>query len=271
MATPSETVVLAYSGRLDTSCIHKCLCLEGRRVVAYVADIGQEEDFDVVRRRAMATGAAEVHVVDLKREFVSDFIFPAIRGNAVYEGRYLLGTALARPLIARKQVEIAEAEGAGWVAHGATGKGNDQVRFELAYAALAPKLRALAPWKDPAFFKRFEGRGALLRFAKEQGIEVDVTVDKPYSTDENLFHKSYESGVLENPARRADAAMFTVTVDPRKAPDAETIVEVEFKDGTPVRLTTPSDGRSETDPLRLFEFANELGRKNGGGDSAKKF
>ena len=258
-----DTVVLAYSGGLDTSVILKWLKLKGLRVIAFVADVGQKDDFEQVRLNAIATGADEVYIEDLKREFVTDYIFPAIRGNAVYEGRYLLGTSLARPLIAKRQIEIALQEDAGWVAHGATGKGNDQVRFELAFWALAPQIGVIAPWKDPEFLAQFQGRTDLIRFAQEQGIDIPVTLKKPYSTDENLFHKSYESGALEDPMFRPDKDMFTVCVDPQDAPDQETRVEIEWKDGTPIRLTNLEDGREEREPLALFEYLNELGRRNG--------
>jgi len=164
-----QTVVLAYSGGLDTSCILKWLQLKGYRVIAYVADVGQEEDFEEVRTRALKTGADDVVVVDMKEEFVTDFIFPAIQGDAVYEGRYLLGTALARPLIAKHQIAVARAYGAEWVAHGATGKGNDQVRFEVAYAALAPTIGVLHVWKNPEFLAQFQGRSDLIAFARQLG------------------------------------------------------------------------------------------------------
>ncbi|MEM1030666.1 MAG: argininosuccinate synthase [Myxococcota bacterium] len=259
------TVVLAYSGGLDTSVILKWLELEGYRVVAYVADVGQEEDFDEVKRRAEATGAAAVYVENLQREFVTDYIFPAIAGAAVYEGRYLLGTSLARPIIAKRHVEIAMAEGADFVSHGATGKGNDQVRFELAYAALAPRLRVLAPWKMASFLERFQGRTDLINFARDNGIEIPVTLEKPFSTDENLMHKSYESGLLEDPMKRPDPEIFTVCVDPTKAPDVVTHIEIAFKDAIPVRVTNLDDGHEETDPLALFQYLNEVGRKNGVG------
>ncbi|RMG13970.1 MAG: argininosuccinate synthase [Planctomycetota bacterium] len=260
----TETIVLAYSGGLDTSVILKWLKLKGYAVVAYVADVGQEEDFDAVRANAEAIGADKVVVQDLKREFVRDYIFPAICGNAVYEGRYLLGTALARPLIAKGQIETALAEGAGWVAHGATGKGNDQVRFELAYWALAPQIRVLAPWKTPEFLARFKGRVDLIEFAKEHGVRIPVTLEKSYSCDENLMHKSYESGILEDPMRRPDPEMFTVTVDPREAPDEETVIELEFKDARPIALRNLSSGEEvHGDELALFQALNELGRKNG--------
>jgi argininosuccinate synthase len=260
-----ETVVLAYSGGLDTSCILKWLKLKGWKVVAYIADVGQEEDFEEARRRAVHTGADSVHVVDLKREFVTDFIFPAIAGRAVYEGRYLLGTSLARPIIAKHQVEIARLENATAVSHGATGKGNDQVRFELAYAALAPALKVVAPWKDPEFLQRFQGRSDLIHFAKEQGIEIPVSLEKPFSTDENLMHKSYESGVLEDPMKRPDKEIFTVCVDPRDAPDKVTTIEIEFHDARPIRVKNLDNGHQETDPLALFMYLNKLGRENGVG------
>ena len=260
-----NSVVLAYSGGLDTSVILKWLKLKGYDVIAYIADVGQEDDLEQVRKNAVATGADEVVISDLKREFVTDYIFPAVRGSAVYEGRYLLGTSLARPVIAKKQVEVALEKGAGFVSHGATGKGNDQVRFELAYAALAPQLRVIAPWKDPEFLEAFKGRKDLIRYAKEQQIDIPVTLEKPYSTDENLMHKSYESGMLEDPLLRPERDMFKMTLDPRDAPDEETAIEIEFKDGIPERVKNLGNGREETDPLTLFMLLNELGRKNGVG------
>jgi argininosuccinate synthase len=261
----ADKVCLAYSGGLDTSCILKWLKLKGYDVIAMVADIGQHDDMEQVRKNALATGASKVVIRDGKREFVTDFIFPALRGRAVYENRYLLGTSLARPIIAKHQVEVALAEGAKYVSHGSTGKGNDQVRFELGYWSLAPELRVIAPWKEPEFLAKFKGRSDLIRYAKEQEIDIPVTLEKPYSTDENLLHKSYESGILEDPARRPDASMFTVCVDPREAPDAETLVEVEFKDGTPVRATNKATGKSASDPLALFTLVNEVGAQNGVG------
>ena len=189
-----KKAVLAYSGGLDTSCILRWLQEDGYEVVAYIADVGQREDFEANAERARSIGAASVVVADLKEEFVTDYIFPAIAGNAVYENRYLLGTSLARPIIAKRHVEVALEEGATAVSHGATGKGNDQVRFELAFAALAPHLEVIAPWKERRFLDRFKGRTDLLRYAEEQGIPVDVTSSKPYSMDENLMHKSYEAG-----------------------------------------------------------------------------
>jgi argininosuccinate synthase len=258
-----QTVVLAYSGGLDTSCILKWLVLKGYRVIAYVADVGQEDDFEEVRTRALKTGADDVVVVDMKEEFVTDFIFPAIQGDAIYEGRYLLGTALARPLIAKHQIAVARKYGAEWVAHGATGKGNDQVRFEVAYAALAPTLGVLHVWKNPEFLAQFQGRSDLIAFAREHGIDIPVTLEKPFSTDENLMHKSYESGVLEDPMLQPDPEIFTMCRDPRDAPDRETLIEIHFKDGLPIRVKNLEDGREETEPLPLFMYLNELGGENG--------
>ena len=260
-----KPVVLAYSGGLDTSIILKWLKLKGWRVVAYVADVGQQEDFDEVRRRANATGADAVHVVDLKREFVTDYIYPAIAGCAIYERRYLLGTAIARPIIAKGQVEVALAEKAQAVSHGATGKGNDQVRFELAYAALAPSIEVVSPWKDDEFLKDFQGRSDMINFAKEQGIEIPVTLEKPFSTDENLMHKSYESGLLEDPMARPEPDVFTVCVNAVDAPDEVTTIEIDFQDAKPVRVKNLGDGHEVTDPLELFVYLNELGAKNGVG------
>jgi len=261
----ANTVVLAYSGGLDTSVILKWLKLKGHRVVAYIADVGQQEDFEEVQRRAIATGADSVHIADLKRDFVTDYIFPAVAGCAIYERRYLLGTSLARPIIAKAQVELAEAEGAGAVSHGATGKGNDQVRFELAYAALAPHLKIVAPWKDREFLDQFQGRTDLINFAKEHGIDIPVSLEKPFSTDENLMHKSYESGLLEDPMQRPGDDVFTVCANATDAPDAVTTIEIEFRDAMPIRVKNLDDGREETEPLALFTYLNEVGGANGVG------
>src|SRR2546426_399277 len=214
MSSPKR-IVLAYSGGLDTSVILRWLIERYRcEVVAFCADLGQGEELVSIREKARRTGASSVHIVDLREEFVRDFIFPMLRGNAVYEGAYLLGTSIARPLIARAQVEIAAKEGADAVAHGATGKGNDQVRFELTYAALAPHLRVIAPWRE----WELGSRTALIEFAKRHDIAVPVTAERPYSVDRNLFHISYEGGVLEDPWREPPAKMFLLTNDPEGAP-----------------------------------------------------
>ena len=260
---PKKKVVLAYSGGLDTACILKTLLQRGYVVVAYVANVGQQEDFDDIARRALETGASQVFVEDLQDEFVTDFIFPAIAGNAVYENRYLLGTALARPVIARRQVEIALREGADAVAHGATGKGNDQVRFELAFAALAPGLEVIAPWKDPEFLARFQGRSDLLAFAREHEIPVEATAEKPYSSDENLMHRSYEAGLLEDPDRTPPEDMFKLTRSVADAPDEPTDLVIHFKDATPVRVENPTEEVDLTEPVALFEYLNEVGGRHG--------
>ncbi|CAN5824894.1 argininosuccinate synthase [soil metagenome] len=258
-------IVLAYSGGLDTACILKVLLQRGYEVIALVADVGQQEDFAEVADRARQTGASKVIVEDLKREFVTDFIFPAIAGNAVYENRYLLGTSLARPVIARRQVEVAMQEGATHLAHGATGKGNDQVRFELAYAALAPHLKVIAPWKEREFLERFRGRGDLIEFARAEGIPVEATAEKPYSSDENLMHRSYEAGLLEDPLVLPPADMFKLTRTPQDAPEAAARIAVHFKDALPTRVENMADGTVHTDPLELFVYLNEIGGLHGVG------
>ncbi len=260
---PDKKVVLAYSGGLDTACILKILTQRGYDVIAYIADVGQQEDFDDVAERALETGASQAFVEDLKEEFVTDFIFPAIAGNAIYENRYLLGTALARPVIAKRQVEIALREGATAVSHGATGKGNDQVRFELAFAALAPDLEVIAPWKEKAFLERFQGRPDLLAFAREHEIPVEATAEKPYSSDENLMHRSYEAGMLEDPDVSPPPEMFRLTSSLEDAPDTPTHLAIHFKDATPVMVENLDDGRTFSDPVALFRHLNEEGGRHG--------
>ena len=259
----SKKVVLAYSGGLDTSVILKWLTNKGYDVICFVGDVGQRENFEEVEKKAMATGALGVYIEDLKEEFVTDFIFPAIRGNAIYEGKYLLGTALARPLLAKKQIEIARKEGAGYVAHGATAKGNDQVRFELSYYALNPEIKIVSPWKDPDFLAQFRGRGDLIEYAKKWDIPIKASSEKPYSEDENLMHISHEAGVLEDPAFTPSEDIFTITGSPKNSPDEETRIEIEFRNGDPVKVTNQNDGTTETKPLALFMYLNEVGGANG--------
>jgi argininosuccinate synthase len=256
-------VVLAYSGGLDTSCILKWLIEKGYEVVAFIADVGQQEDLEAAKEKALKCGASKAYVEDLKKEFVTDFIFPAIKANAIYEGRYLLGTSLARPVIAKKQMEIAAKEGAEYVSHGATGKGNDQVRFELTYYALNPKIKVIAPWKDQEFLAKFKGRTDLINYAKENGIPIKATHSKPYSTDANIMHISYESGVLEDPKSPPGEDMFEWTKSPREAPDRETELEIQFKDGIPVKIVDKTNGVSETDPLKIYVHLNKVGAENG--------
>ncbi|MBI2653192.1 argininosuccinate synthase [Candidatus Woesearchaeota archaeon] len=258
-----QKVVLAYSGGLDTSVILKWLINKGFDVVAFVADLGQNEDFDAAKEKALKLGASKVYIEDVKEEFVTDFIFPAIRANAVYEGRYLMGTSLARPLIAKKQIEIAEKENAEYVSHGATGKGNDQVRFELTYMKLNPKIKIIAPWKDAEFLSQFKGRSDMIEFANKNGIPVKATKEAPYSTDANLMHISYEAGILEDPNLTPSEEMFEMTKSPKDAPDQETIIEIEFKSGNPVKVTNKNDGTIKAKPLELFQYLNKIGGENG--------
>ncbi|WP_163335982.1 argininosuccinate synthase [Desulfopila sp. IMCC35008] len=250
-----KKIVLAYSGGLDTSVILKWLAEEyDCPVIAYSADIGQEEDWDAVRKKGMATGAEKVIISDLKKEFVEEYIFPAFRGNAIYEGKYLLGTSLARPLISKEQVRIAKEEGANAVSHGATGKGNDQVRFELGYIGLDPQLQIIAPWRT----WDLTSRTRLVEFAEKHNIPIPVTKEKPYSCDENLLHISYEGGILEDPWTEPDEAMFQMTVSPENAPDTPTYLEMTFKNGDPVAL----DGE-DLPPLELFTRLNKIAGANG--------
>jgi len=260
-----KKVILAYSGGLDTACILKFLLQKGYDVVAYVADVGQLEDFKEIEARALATGASKVYVEDLKRAFVTEFIYPAIAGKAVYENRYLLGTSLARPVIARRHVEIALKEKAQAVAHGATGKGNDQIRFELAFAALAPQLEVISPWKDREFLSRFQGRSDLIAFAKEHKIPVEATVEKPYSSDENLMHRSYEAGMLEDPTAAPAKDMFKLTRALEDTPDEPTDLVIHFHDAMPVKVVNQKDGTVHTDPVELFLYLNDVGGMHGVG------
>ncbi|MFP4061023.1 MAG: argininosuccinate synthase, partial [Bacteroidales bacterium] len=211
-----EKVVLAYSGGLDTSVILKWLIDKGYEVIAYIADVGQEDDFDSAKEKALKIGATEVFIEDLREIFVKDYIFPAIKANAVYENRYLLGTSLARPIIAKRQIEIAEKVGATYVSHGATGKGNDQVRFELTYYALNPKIKVLAPWKIQEFLEEFKGRTDMLNYAEKKGIPVKASLKKPYSEDDNLMHISHEAGIFEDPGFAPDAGILEKVVPPKE-------------------------------------------------------
>jgi argininosuccinate synthase len=228
-------IVLAYSGGLDTSVILRWLGeRHGAEVVAFCADLGQGEELGGLEEKARATGAIKTIVEDLREEFVRDFVFPIFRAGAIYEGQYLLGTSIARPLIAKRQVEVARQEGADAVAHGATGKGNDQVRFELTYAALGPELTVIAPWRDRQW--TFAGRADLIAYAQEKRIPVTATAEKPYSMDRNLLHVSYEGGILEDPWRAPYDDMFQLTVAPERAPDRPEEVEVELEAGVPVAV-----------------------------------
>jgi len=257
MAAKPKKIVLAYSGGLDTSVILKWLIETYQcEVIAFCADLGQGEELAPVREKALKTGASKVYVDDLREEFVRDFVFPMLRANAIYEGAYLLGTSIARPLIAKRQIEIARAESADAVAHGATGKGNDQVRFELTYFALAPDIRVIAPWREWSL----NSREALIAYAKAHGIPVPVTKAKPYSMDRNLLHLSFEGGVLEDPWAEPPKSTYVLAVPPEKAPAKPTIIEVEYERGNPVAV----DG-VRMSPAKLLAHLNAVGGANGVG------
>ena len=259
MASGIKRIVLAYSGGLDTSVLLKWLQEHYQaEVIAMISDVGQGEELEPAREKAMKTGAVAAHVLDQKEEFVRDFVFPAMRANAIYEGSYLLGTSVARPLIAKGMIDILRQEGADAISHGATGKGNDQVRFEMTAYALEPNVKVIAPWREPAF--DLNTRTKMIDYAEKHGIDIPVTLKKPYSMDRNLLHLSFEGGVLEDPWYEPDKDMFILTVDPQDAPDTPTYVEIDFEDGTPVAV----DGE-RLSPAALLTRLNELGGKNGVG------
>ncbi|MBP1907205.1 argininosuccinate synthase [Paenibacillus turicensis] len=258
-----QKIVLAYSGGLDTSIILKWLKeTYDAEIIAFTADIGQKEELDGLEEKALATGASKVYIDDLREEFASDFIFPMFQAGALYEGQYLLGTSIARPLIAKRMVEIARAEGATAIAHGATGKGNDQVRFELNAAAIAPEIDVIAPWRLPAFREAFPGRAEMIAYAEKHGIPVTASAAKSYSMDRNLLHISYESGVLEDPWFDASTPenkdMYLLSVSPEDAPDQAEYLELEFEQGNCVALNGVT-----MNPLSIMDKLNELGGKHG--------
>jgi argininosuccinate synthase len=248
-------VVLAYSGGLDTSVALRWLKeTYNCQVIAFIADIGQNEPLSRIRDKAVATGAKKAYVEDLKEEFVREYVFPAFRANAIYEGDYLLSTALARPLIARRQITIAEKEKACAVSHGATGKGNDQVRFELSFMALNPNIKIIAPWRE----WDFKSRSQLIAYARKKGIPLSVTKEKPYSIDRNLLHASFEGGILEDPWKEPPEDMFKMTVSPEHAPDKPSYIEIRFERGDPVAI----NGK-KMPPVRLLSSLNRIGGQHG--------
>lgn len=254
-----KKVVLAYSGGLDTSVIVRWLIeTYGCEVICFAADVGQKEELSGLREKAIKTGAAKIYIDDLREEFARDFVFPALRANAIYEGTYLLGTSLARPLIAKRQLEIAKLEGADAVCHGATGKGNDQVRFELTYMALNPAIRIISAWKDEHW--TFDSRVSMIDYAEKHGIPLPLTREKPYSSDRNLLHISHEGGILEDPWAEPKEDMFILTVSPEAAPDRATYLEIGFEKGNPVSL----DGAVMT-PAALLDRLNDIAGANGVG------
>ncbi|WP_276353635.1 argininosuccinate synthase [Cohnella caldifontis] len=258
-----EKIVLAYSGGLDTSVILTWLKeTYDAEIITFTADIGQKEELDGLEEKAKKTGASKVYIDDLRAEFAKDFIFPMFQAGALYEGQYLLGTSIARPLIAKRMVEIARAEGATAIAHGATGKGNDQVRFELTAAALAPDIKVIAPWRNEAFREAFPGRAEMIAYAEKHGIPVQASASKPYSMDRNLLHISFESGMLEDPWFDSSAEdvqdMYVLSVSPEKAPDQAEYVELDFEAGNCVAING-----EKLSPLAVMEKLNELGGKHG--------
>ncbi|MEE8423738.1 MAG: argininosuccinate synthase, partial [Thermodesulfobacteriota bacterium] len=257
MVTKVNKVVLAYSGGLDTSVIIKWLIENyGCEVIAFIADLGQGEDLESIKKKALATGATKAYVYDLREEFVRDFVFPMLKANAIYEGGYLLGTSIARPIIAKAQMDVVKKEGAEAVAHGSTGKGNDQVRFELTYYVHNPHIKIISPWRE----WDFKSRSDLIEYAKSQDIPITVTKAKPYSVDRNLLHVSSEGGVLEDPWVEAPEDVYLTTTSPQAAPDSPTYVEIDFEQGTPVAV----NGNDLT-PAELLTELNRLGAENGVG------
>lgn len=255
MGNDIKKVVLAYSGGLDTSILVKWLIDKYQcEVIAYAADVGQEEELVGLEEKAIKTGASKIYIEDLKEEFARDFVFFAVKANAIYEGVYLMGTSIARPLIAKRHIEIARAEKADAVCHGATGKGNDQVRFELTYYAMEPSIKVIAPWRE----WDFTAREQLIDYAKKHGILVPVTKKKPYSMDRNMMHISYEGGILEDPWNEPDENMFLTTVSPEKAPDKPTYVEIDFENGVPVRI-----GGQPMSPAQIIIYLNKAAGENG--------
>jgi argininosuccinate synthase len=250
-----KKIVLAYSGGLDTSVAIKWLKeTYNAKIIAFCADLGQGEDLAAVKKKALETGASKVYVEDLREEFVREYIFPMLRANAVYEGSYLLGTSIARPLIAKKQIEIAAKEGAEAVAHGATGKGNDQVRFELTYYALKPDVKVIAPWREWPF----DSRGSLIDYARKHYIPVPVTKAKPYSIDRNLFHISYEGGILEDPWKEPPSDMYTMITPPEKSPEKPVSMEITYDKGDPVAINNKC-----MSPAKLLGKLNTIAGENG--------
>jgi len=258
-----EKIILAYSGGLDTSVILKWLSNKGFDVIAYVANVGQNEDFNAIEKKAYSTGASKVYIEDLRHELVTDYVFPAMKANTIYEGTYMLGTSLARPIIAKKQIEIAKKEGTVYVAHGATGKGNDQVRFEFGYYMHMPQVKIISPWKDPEWLSQFEGRTDLLAYAQKYGIPVKASAKKPYSEDENLIHISHEAGILEDPSKECPEDVYSLSVSPKEAPDVKTYLTFTFEKGIPVKVVNNNDGTTVTDPLEMVLYLNKVGHDNG--------
>lgn len=258
----NKKVVLAYSGGLDTSVILKWLLEKGYEVICFMADVGQKEDMEAAKAKALGIGASKIFIEDLRKEFITDYVFPAYAAGVIYERRYLLGTSLARPITAKRQIEIAQQEGAAYVAHGCTGKGNDQVRFELTYYALQPDIQVISPWKDEEFLARFRGRSDMIQYSEQHGIPIKASRAKPYSEDENLLHISHEAGILEDPTAITEESVYSHTAPLLDTPDKPDFVTIEFDKGIPVKVTDKESGATATDPLDMFVLLNQLGYKH---------
>lgn len=258
-----EKVVLAYSGDLESTVMLKWLSLKGMEVIAFIANVGQLEDFQSIQERALNAGASKVVLEDLQEDFVSNYIFPSLQANALYEGGYQLGAALSRPLIAKAQIACAKSEQATLLAHGATGRGNDQIRFELTYHALEPSMEVVPLWRDSDFFASFHLRSKMLAFAEEHGLLLEEKQKKPYREDHNIAHVCHEDGILENPEKTCDEDVYTITRRPEDAPDEATILEIDFSQGTPTRVNNLTSGTEVSDPLDILNYLNNIGSLNG--------
>jgi len=265
MSSGERRVVLAYSGGLDTSCILVWLKEQGFKVIAFLADVGQDEDLEAAKEKALKLGAEKFVSRDLRSVFIEDYIWPFIQANYAYEDRYLNGTALARPCIATSMIDVAKDEGALYISHGATGKGNDQIRFELACYALYPEVEIISPWKDPAFYNKFKGRADLFNYAEKNGIPLPVTPKSPWSMDANLMHISYESGQLEDPAVPGPEGIYQMTSDPSKAPNTPETITIHFQKGLPVKVENDADKTTHTSALELYLYLNDIGGRHGVG------
>lgn len=265
MANENRKVVLAYSGGLDTSCILVWLIEQKYEVIAFLANIGQDEDFEAAREKALKLGATDFVCLDMRKEFVEEYIWPAVQANAIYEDRYLLGTSLARPCISKGLVEIANRYDAGFISHGATGKGNDQVRFELTCYALKPEIQVIAPWKIPEFYERFKGRIDLFEYASKNNIPLPVTPKNPWSMDANLLHISYESGILEKPECPAPENIYQMTSNPDTWPDKGDLLKISFRKGVPVSVANLNTKEEVADSLEILNYLNRIGKTHGVG------
>jgi argininosuccinate synthase len=258
-----EKVILAYSGGLDTSVMVKWLANNDYNVIAYIADVGQNVDFNKIKSKALNSGASKVYIEDLKKELVEKYIFEMLKTNAIYEGKYLLGTAIARPIIAKKQVDIANKEKTKILAHGCTGKGNDQVRFELTWMKFLPDVKIISPWKEDDWLSEFKGRKDLINYAKKEKIPIDVSLKKSYSTDENLLHISHESGILEEIDYKPKEDIFKFTKSPKNAPDKEIEIIIEFSKGIPSKVINKTEKKEVKGSLELFTYLNKIAGENG--------